>query len=320
MDQERGAAVSHPWPTTSIANSSLCMDERQKQIKQTKSYSNRTISQSAWNKVCPLSEKATLSAVFSACRLRFSCFSISAFLHLDRSVFLSLFRAAGFRLAPDGKPGFSSCAFNIPAVTDVKQVPTSARRPPKGSHRCCCVPPSSLFRWGSIFHARLPFPPPGPPPAAALTSIHFEKIHPLTFGKRKYIFLLSCQNQVLGYWLEAHQHWKQVRWGLGELVELDVLLSESTFHLRCEAGERKKSSSFTKENRSETKVPQRGRRGEAACVLMKLNGRKSRRSLVREHQEGRQNFEVMQISNTSACKANRPEHGRRRVRYQSGEH
>lgn len=49
---------------TSIANASLCMDERQKQIKQTKNYNIHTISQTMWNKVCLMREKANLSALF----------------------------------------------------------------------------------------------------------------------------------------------------------------------------------------------------------------------------------------------------------------
>lgn len=67
-----------------------------------------------------------------------------------------------------------SPAVLLTTVTDVKQVPTSALRPPKGSRGCLCVSSSSLFRLGSIVHAWFPFPP-WPLPPAALSSINSVK-------------------------------------------------------------------------------------------------------------------------------------------------
>lgn len=49
-----------------------------------------------------------------------------------------------------------------------------------------------------------------------------------------------------------------------------AVVSESTFHLRCEPGE--KNSSFSRKNRSQTRSSAAWEEEEAAIVLMKLSG------------------------------------------------
>lgn len=150
--QERGTAVSHPCGRMTKTNKRNQKQEKELCLPQLETFFGDRVRQ-----------------------LRLSSVSVAAFCCRYSS-----------QLSSDWlqmeKRGFSSCAFNIPAVPDVKQVLTSALGPPKGSHRCVCVPSSSLFRSGSILHAWLLLPPP------LLSSINSKKNQSSDFGEKEIYF------------------------------------------------------------------------------------------------------------------------------------
>lgn len=106
------------------------------------------------------------------------------------------------------------------------------------------------------------------------------------------------------------------RAGVTEFVDVtgaDVI-SESAFRLKCKLGE--KFLSF-----SRGKLPLKQLRSvRGAFVLMKLKKEESAALLSADIRRGGRTFRLCKLPTRLSCKANRPEHGKRRVRYQSAEH